>query len=239
MNGQRTKRSVYSVTMHVHARAGAAHLTLHVAHVTHARCVAIWHRVQCTGSLLNSEVKWRRARLVLRWRTAWEDLRVLSAFVVCGLICTFTSFCDVLQMECGHTGKLPVVLVLKGLLEVVTVAWKLENAVQPVRVRFNRVASEIVFQPLHPETGASIHVERVDCNGGLDLHLHFYLRGVTDEIRPHWKLLVDLVRKSLLEVFNVAWKLENAVQPVVVLVSIHLPRRTSTTRRCGRRWWGS
>ena len=39
--GQRTKRSVYSVTMHVHARAGAAHLTLHVAHVTHARCVAI------------------------------------------------------------------------------------------------------------------------------------------------------------------------------------------------------
>ena len=38
---QRTKRSVKSVTMHVHARAGAAHLTLDVAHVTHARCVAI------------------------------------------------------------------------------------------------------------------------------------------------------------------------------------------------------
>ena len=38
---QSAKRSVYSVTMHVHARAGAAHLTLHVAHVTHARCVAI------------------------------------------------------------------------------------------------------------------------------------------------------------------------------------------------------
>ena len=36
-----------------------------------------------------------------------------------------------LQMECGHTGKLPVVLVLKGLLEMVTIAWKLE-AVQPV-----------------------------------------------------------------------------------------------------------
>ena len=27
------------------------------------------------GSLLNSEVKWRRARLVLVWGTAWEDLR--------------------------------------------------------------------------------------------------------------------------------------------------------------------
>ena len=33
-----------------------------------------------------------------------------------------------------------------------------QNAVQPVRVRFSRAACEIVFQPLHPETGASIHV---------------------------------------------------------------------------------
>ena len=29
---------------------------------------------------LTSEVKRRRARLVLGWGTAWEDLRVLSAF---------------------------------------------------------------------------------------------------------------------------------------------------------------
>ena len=49
------------------------------------------------------------------------------------------------------------------------------------------------------------------------MHLHFYLRGVTDGIRPHWKLPADFVRKSLLEVVNVAWKLENAVQPVVGL----------------------
>ena len=33
--------------------------------------------------------------------------------------------------------------------------------ISPVRVRFNRVASENVFQPLHPETGASLHVKRV------------------------------------------------------------------------------
>ena len=38
--------------------------------------------VECTGSLLTSEVKQRRARSVLGWGTAWEDLRVLSAFVV-------------------------------------------------------------------------------------------------------------------------------------------------------------
>ena len=38
------------------------------------------YRVECTGSLLTSEVKRRRARLVLGWGTAWEDLRVLSAF---------------------------------------------------------------------------------------------------------------------------------------------------------------
>ena len=38
------------------------------------------YRVECTGSLPTSEVKRRRARLVLGWGTAWEHLRVLSAF---------------------------------------------------------------------------------------------------------------------------------------------------------------
>ena len=37
-------------------------------------------RVECTGSLLTSEVKRHRARLVLGWGTAWEHLRVLPAF---------------------------------------------------------------------------------------------------------------------------------------------------------------
>ena len=39
------------------------------------------YRVECTGSLLTSEVKQRRAWSVLGWGTAWEDLRVLSAFL--------------------------------------------------------------------------------------------------------------------------------------------------------------
>ena len=46
-------------------------------------CVVLrWrpYRVECTGSLPTSEVKRRKARLVLGWGTAWEDLRVLSAF---------------------------------------------------------------------------------------------------------------------------------------------------------------
>ena len=38
------------------------------------------YRVEHTGSLLTSEVKRRRARLVLGWGTAWEHLRVLPAF---------------------------------------------------------------------------------------------------------------------------------------------------------------
>ena len=38
------------------------------------------YRVECTGSLPNSEVKRRRARIVPGWGTAWEHLRVLSAF---------------------------------------------------------------------------------------------------------------------------------------------------------------
>ncbi len=38
------------------------------------------YRVEYTGSLPTSEVKRRRARSVLGWGTAWEHLRVLSAF---------------------------------------------------------------------------------------------------------------------------------------------------------------
>ena len=40
------------------------------------------YRVECTGSLPTSEVKRRRARSVLGWGTAWEHLRVLSAFYI-------------------------------------------------------------------------------------------------------------------------------------------------------------
>ena len=38
------------------------------------------YRVECTGSFPTSAVKRRRARLVLGWGTAREDLRVLPAF---------------------------------------------------------------------------------------------------------------------------------------------------------------
>ena len=50
-------------------------------------CVVLrWrpYHVECTGSLPTSEVKRHRARLVLGWGTAWEDLRVLSAFAPAG-----------------------------------------------------------------------------------------------------------------------------------------------------------
>ena len=49
----------------------------------HCNCWRPYH-VECTGSLLTSEVKRHRARLVLGWGTAWEDLRVLSAFAPVG-----------------------------------------------------------------------------------------------------------------------------------------------------------
>ena len=49
----------------------------------HLSCRRPYH-VECTGSLLTSEVKRHRARLVLGWGTAWEDLRVLSAFALAG-----------------------------------------------------------------------------------------------------------------------------------------------------------
>ena len=45
------------------------------------------YRIECTGSLSTSEVKQCRARSVLGWGTAWEDLRVLSAFLHCPVPC--------------------------------------------------------------------------------------------------------------------------------------------------------
>ena len=42
--------------------------------------ISLAYCVEYTGSLPTSEVKRRRARLVLGWGTAWEHLRVLSAF---------------------------------------------------------------------------------------------------------------------------------------------------------------
>ena len=38
--------------------------------------------------------------------------------------------------------------------------------------------------------------------------------------------------------FNVAWKLENTVPPVIVLSFTHLPRRTSTTWLGGKMQFG-
>ena len=50
------------------------------------RVVLRWRpcRAECTGSLPTSEVTQRRARLVLGWGTAPEDLRALPAFEVWG-----------------------------------------------------------------------------------------------------------------------------------------------------------
>ena len=53
---------------------------LFVCYLSSDACRRRPYRVECTGSLPTSEVKRRRARLVLGWGTAWEHLRVLSAF---------------------------------------------------------------------------------------------------------------------------------------------------------------
>ena len=52
------------------------------------------YRVECTGSLPTSEVKRRRARLVLGWGTAREDLRVLPALFAFLAVRADTVLCD-------------------------------------------------------------------------------------------------------------------------------------------------
>jgi hypothetical protein len=95
---------------------------------------------------------------------------------------------------------------------------KANNKIMKERIWINRVASEIVFQPLHPDTGAPLHEERVIAvREEPNLHLEFYQRDVTDGMRSPWKLPVDVVSKSFQEVVKVAQKLENTVQPVIGL----------------------
>ena len=64
------------------------YLELTVANMMHTLIIR-WrpYRVEYTGSLLTSEVKRRRARLVLGWGTAQEDLRVVSAFTTARFGC--------------------------------------------------------------------------------------------------------------------------------------------------------
>jgi hypothetical protein len=58
------------------------------------------YRVECTGSLLTSELKRRGARLLLGWGTAREDLRVLPAIYI---LHTQKKF--VLEVGALHTGR--------------------------------------------------------------------------------------------------------------------------------------
>jgi hypothetical protein len=58
------------------------------------------YRAECTGSLLTSELKRRRARLVLGWGAAREDLRVLSAIHI-----FYTQKKIVLEVGALHTGR--------------------------------------------------------------------------------------------------------------------------------------
>ncbi len=60
------------------------------------------YRVECTGSLSTSEVKRRRARLVLGWGTAWEHLRVLSALHIADSAWSST----VTRSSCGQAKAL-------------------------------------------------------------------------------------------------------------------------------------
>ena len=65
------------------------------------------YRVEYPGSLLTSEVMQLRARLVLGWGTAWEDLRVLTAFLIflveeCVCVCMCGLYrCEQVSAVCG------------------------------------------------------------------------------------------------------------------------------------------
>ena len=68
---------------------GPVHLSLFTLCLQTLFLYICWrpYHVECTGSLLTSEVKRHRARLVLGWGTAREHPQVLSAFPIAGCCC--------------------------------------------------------------------------------------------------------------------------------------------------------
>ena len=84
------------------------------------------------------------------------------------------------------------------------------------RIWINRVASEIVFQPLHPDIGAPLHPERVIAvREEPNLHLEVCRRGVTDRMRSPWKLPLDVFPNNFQILITVAKKFVIEVQPVI------------------------
>ena len=63
------------------------------------------HTVADNAGSLTSEVKRHRDRLVLAWRTAWEDLRVLSAFYTCRLHESLERTCQTLSFTIAISGS--------------------------------------------------------------------------------------------------------------------------------------
>ena len=66
-----------------------------------------------------------------------------------------------------------------------------------VRIRINSFISKIVFQPLHSDTDARLHKERIiPVQEEPNFHIVFYQRDVPDGMRTPWKLPFDVVSKS-------------------------------------------
>ena len=117
------------------------------------------YRVECTGSLPTPEVKRRRARLVLGWGTAREDLRVLPAFQIseCDASCAIQRF----RRTSGR--------VLPALLS----SRKLRELVAPTRVRRRRLRADrrtrlLLHFRFH--RGPHVHFERVWARNRLATH---------------------------------------------------------------------
>jgi len=86
------------------------------------------------------------------------------------------------------------------------------------RIIVNQAKGELVFQPVHPETGRLEHEERViavhDDPCG---HLEFYQRDSVDGMRTPWTVPITVVQGTATEVIAQATKLEESVDPVVGL----------------------
>merc|ERR1711916_348573 len=110
---------------------------------------------------------------------------------------------------------------------------KANNKIVKERIWINRVASEIVFQPLHPDTGAPLHEERLQCERNRICILSSTSEMSQMECGHPGNFLLTWCQRVFRRWSKLRRNSKAQCSLLLGWVSTHLPWRTSTTMPCG------
>jgi len=92
------------------------------------------------------------------------------------------------------------------------------NTTVQEHILINRVANELVFQPINLETGVPQIEERVIAiKNDPHLHLEYYQRDLSDGMRSPWSVPVSVLKGSVDKLIEIAKTLDATVEPLVGL----------------------